>query len=309
MFIDPGYLEAFVTWDTSKDADALVQYSESPDNFPNNFTAYDPTLGTYHEVFLSGLKPNRTYYARVASRDRAGNVTTDDNNGQLYTFTTLQPKLPPFVDDIETPSVEWSTYAAEESETDWTRGAPGGGESAHSPDNCWGSNLSGGPLSQSECYLISPGILLSGGNRARCVSGTTTISLPGRTWNLNWRPWKSSRISPPRPKSCGSCPTRRRSVGRSRVGPDTLHGQGGLRRVALLPVSFEAPARPGWLVDDVSITMNTVVSGTVQITNNIWQAVFALSGPPAPLRADSGRSSATRRPDNTVCSLATPPTT
>ena len=52
--------------------------------------------------------------------------------------------------------------------------------------------------------------------------------------------------------------------------------------------SLDAPPRLGWLVDDVSIAVDTIVPGTVQITNNIWQATFALSGPSG--RTGSGRS-------------------
>lgn len=44
----------------------------------------------------------------------------------------------------------------------------------------------------------------------------------------------------------------------------------------------------GWLVDDVSITTSTIVPGTVQITNNLWQSVFALAGPSG--RLGNGRS-------------------
>jgi len=43
--------------------------------------------------------------------------------------------------------------------------------------------------------------------------------------------------------------------------------------------SFDGPARLGWLVDDVSITAETIVPGTIQITNNLFQAVYQLSGP------------------------------
>lgn len=46
--------------------------------------------------------------------------------------------------------------------------------------------------------------------------------------------------------------------------------------------------RLGWLVDDVSVTTETIVPGTVQITNNIWQAVYALGGPSG--RTANGRS-------------------
>ena len=60
----------------------------------------------------------------------------DDNNGQFYSFTTLQPRVPPWQDNMETNNVEWSTYVAADSESEWTRGQPGGGESTHSPTNC-----------------------------------------------------------------------------------------------------------------------------------------------------------------------------
>lgn len=278
--IDPGYLEAFVSWETSEAADALVQYSESPNNFPINFTAYDPTLGTFHEVFLSGLKPNQTYYVRVVSRDRAGNTTVDDNGGAFYRFTTLQPKLPPFTDNFELPSVEWSTYAADESESAWTRGVPGGGETAHSPVNCWGSNLRGGALSQSECYLISPGILLSGGNRATLRFWHNYDFFPRSEFEIELAAVEIITNITAAPTVLWQLPADA-SFGWEEV---ELNLTPYLGKVVYLVwhyflFSFESAARPGWLVDDVSITMNTVIPGTVQITNNIWQAVFALSGP------------------------------
>ena len=43
--------------------------------------------------------------------------------------------------------------------------------------------------------------------------------------------------------------------------------------------SFDAPPRMGWLVDDVSITVTNVLGGTINITNNLWQANAFLSGP------------------------------
>ena len=155
-----------MSWDTSKTRTRSCNTASRRDSFPNNFTAYDPTLAGYHAVFLSGLKANTTYYVRVVSRDRAGNSTTDDNAGNLYSFTTLQPLTPPWSDNIETNTVNWSVIAPAESETQWTRGVPGGGETAHSPTNCWGSNLTAARSSQAETYLVSPGILLTGGNQA-----------------------------------------------------------------------------------------------------------------------------------------------
>jgi hypothetical protein len=43
--------------------------------------------------------------------------------------------------------------------------------------------------------------------------------------------------------------------------------------------SFDTAPHPGWLVDDVSITVANVVPGTVQVSNNLWQASYILSGP------------------------------
>src|SRR6185295_18153075 len=35
----------------------------------------------------------------------------------------------------------------------------------------------------------------------------------------------------------------------------------------------------GWLIDDVSVEMSTVVPGVIQISNNLSQARFVLTGP------------------------------
>jgi hypothetical protein len=44
-------------------------------------------------------------------------------------------------------------------------------------------------------------------------------------------------------------------------------------------IGFEAGPRPGWLVDDVSISSALYQPGTVHVTNNIWQAEYVVSGP------------------------------
>jgi hypothetical protein len=52
--------------------------------------------------------------------------------------------------------------------------------------------------------------------------------------------------------------------------------------------SMDTAPRPGWLVDDISISVSTVAPGTIQITNNLWQAQYILSG--ATSRKGSGKS-------------------
>jgi hypothetical protein len=288
VFIEPGYLEAIVTWVTSKQADSLVQYGESPVNLPNNFTAFNPLLTTEHRIFLSGLKPNTTYYLRVTSRDRAGNTATDDNRGNLYTFTTLQPLTPPWSDDIETNNLDWSVITAEESESEWMRGTPGGGATAHSGANCWGSNLGGGGVSLMESYLISPGIFLSGGNQATL-----------RFWhNYDFLPQGDSDFQLAAVEIITNVTT---SPGLLYQMPEDFSGGWEAFEIDLTPYlgsvvylvwyhflfSIDAPTRLGWLVDDVSVTVETIVPGTIQITNNLSQTVFALSGPSG--RTGNGR--------------------
>jgi len=283
VFIEPGYLEAIISWETSEDADALVQYSESPNSFPINLTAYDPLLGTYHELFLSGLKPNTTYYLRLLSRDRAGNTAVDDNNGQFYTFTTLQPRVPPWQDNMETNNVEWSTYVTADSESQWTRGQPGGGESAHSPTNCWGSNLDGGPLSLAECYLISPGILLTGGNHATLRFWHNYDFIPQSEFDL----LEAGQLEIITNVSTAPVPIAAfqgdASFGWEQIQLDLTPYMGNVVYVVwhYVLLSFDSFPRLGWLVDDASVTVDTIVPSTIQVTNNIWQAGFALNGPTA----------------------------
>ena len=277
--IEPGYLEAIVSWETSKPADALVQYSESPDLFPKNFIAYDPAPTTGHYLFLSLLKPGTTYYLRVTSRDRAGNTSTDDNAGNFYTFTTLLPLTAPWSDDLETNNYDWSTYAPPESDTDWTHGAPGGDETAHSGTNCWGSNLRGWPVSQLEAYLFSPGVLLTGGNKATLRFWHNYDFLPAGDYDFQLAAIEIITNVSTAPVLLHQMPEDF-SGGWEEFEFDLTPYLGNVVYIVWYHFlfSFDAPPRMGWLVDDVSITMETVVPGTIRITNNISQAVFALAG-------------------------------
>jgi hypothetical protein len=44
-------------------------------------------------------------------------------------------------------------------------------------------------------------------------------------------------------------------------------------------LSLETVRRPGWLIDDVSITVTTVQPGTIVVSNNLSQARYQLAGP------------------------------
>jgi hypothetical protein len=289
---EPDYVVAWVWWDTSEPADALVQFSDSPENLsstnqlPINATAYDPTLSTEHEVLLLGLLPNRTYYFRVVSRDKAGNVATDDNGGQFYTFSTLTPVTPPWSDDLEQGPGDWTVVNAEGSEQDWTLGVPGRDAAAHSLPTCWGSNLGGGRLGLAESILVSPGIFLTGGNRVTLrfwhnydfLAGESEIEF-GEVWLF--------------PDAASSSYVTLATFG-TIVGGDADSSEGWeevtfdltpyLGNVVFIAwhyfvFSFDEFERQGWLVDDVSVEVDYQGRGTVVVTNNLAQGVSVVSGP------------------------------
>ncbi len=279
--VETGYLEAIVSLEISEPSDVLIQYSDSPAVFPDNFTAYDSSLEVYHDVILTGLLPDQTYYFRVVCRDRAGNLATNDNQGQLYTFQTLAPLSVPWQDDLETPSRDWSTYMIEDSETDWTWGVPAGG-APPSGAHCWGSNLGGGPISQSECYLISPGILLTGGNRATLrFQHNYDFSMP-----MEWDLAHIGAVEIITNFFQQPIPLEQyfdASGGWEEAEVDLTPYMGQVVYLVwyygLLSFDFLGTPRLGWLVDDISISVDYVAPGTVILTNNIAQAYYSLAGP------------------------------
>jgi len=114
IVVDATYQEADFSWDTTEPTDALVQFGES--TFLGR-TAYASALLTSHDLTVIGLQPDRTYYYQVVSRDLAGNTTVDDNGGKLYTFVTPKPLLPPWFDDFEHGSTNWSVQDADEEDS------------------------------------------------------------------------------------------------------------------------------------------------------------------------------------------------
>jgi subtilisin family serine protease len=275
---EADYVDAFISWGTSERTDALVQYGESQ---LLGRSAYVFELDFFHEVRLLGLQADQTYYYRVVSRDEAGNTVIDDNGGNLYTFRTLRPVIPPWTDNLDAGATNWTVIDGEDTFSTWTLGVPNNGweEAANSPPNAWGSNLDGGVLDQAETFLVSPAIHLTGGNRAtlrfwhsydfteksefdiielgRVLIITNTLTEPVELLSLidEASGWIEEEI-------------------------DLTPYVGNLVYIAFhyVILSFDSFPRAGWLIDDVAVTMNTVAPGLVSVTNNLFQARFAISG-------------------------------
>ncbi len=278
---DVDYQQAVVYWDTSEAADALVQFGESP---LLDRSAHDSEITTSHGVTLPNLKPDQTYYYRVLSRDLAGNTAMDDNDGNLYTFHTLIPLTVPWADHMDTGATNWSVFSGDGVESEWMLGVPNNSlqTAALSPPNAWGCNLSGNFISYSETYLISPAIYLPAGAAAtlhfsHCYEFSTQSDLDIVEYGAVLLIKDNDSTSP---------------VTLAEYSEDTLPDWEE-EELDLTPyagslvylvwnyelLSFDYTTRPGWLVDDVSITVSNVPIGVIAITNNLWQATYSLTGP------------------------------
>ena len=315
---EPSYNEAVITWSTDKSTDALVRYGESPgdDSFLTR-SAYVAELATDHSVQLDGLLPDKQYYFQVVSRDAAGNVTTDNNQGHLYTFRTLKPLSPPWTDQLEGGVAGWVVY--DNSSTDgfsnvgdggdsggdvsgsvWQFGVPAAalGIDAHSPTNCWATNLNGDSVDFSDTDLISPAITLIGGNQATLrfwqnydFSGNTTGGTDDGFGDIlteagqvaittdNGGTWNDLYTVPADA-----------SDGWEEVEVDLSHYVGHVVRLRFnyQLFSFDAVTRQGWLLDDFSVTLHTVASTVLVVSNNLAEASFTLAGPTNSVIAGGG---------------------
>lgn len=277
----PEFVDAMIRWQTDEPADSLVQFGESP---LLSRTAYNPTPTTDHTVTLSGLRPDTLYYYRVVSRDAAGNLGLDDNAGQLYTFRTRQPLAPPFFDNMDGPDPGWTVFNSEETVGGWERGTPSNGHesAAHSPPWAWGTSLRGQSYDYMETFLISPAIYLTGGNSARLTFWHSYDFLPRDELDI----WEVGTVyiitngvgTPAAVAEFGFD-----AENWNRVEIDLTPFIGHMIHVVfayqMLSLAFDAYPRPGWLIDDVSITVQQIEPGTLIIINNLVQAECILTGP------------------------------
>lgn len=82
-----GATTARITWTTDEAADSTVLFGTASSTLDRTLSASGS--GTSHEVELSGLAPQTTYYYRVRSADLSGNVSTRPDTGSApLTFTT-----------------------------------------------------------------------------------------------------------------------------------------------------------------------------------------------------------------------------
>ncbi len=87
---------ATITFTTNEPATGGTSYGTSCGSLTN--TVNSTTRTTTHSIALSGLQTNTTYSFIVRGTDDAGNLTTNDNGGACFTFTT--PAVPDFFTEL-----------------------------------------------------------------------------------------------------------------------------------------------------------------------------------------------------------------
>lgn len=279
LLADPEYQDATISWTTSELADSLVQFGESA--FLSR-TVYGRDLVTSHSLVIRGLAPDRQYFYKVVSRDWAGNVIEDDNSGQLHTFRTRRPVTTPFFEHLTDGGTNWSVFNSEDAERGWSVGSPQNDHVANTPtfdELAFGSNLLGLPADTIDSFLISPAIDLSGGNLAT-LKFWHAYDFTERT-SLDLFEGGELLIF----TNTFSSPATLRVYSESNPGwrPEEIDLTPYLGNVIFLVwhhqlLAFETANRPGWVLDDISVTVSNVIPGNIIVTNNLAQARYNLAG-------------------------------
>ena len=136
--VSVGSETATITFNTSEAATGTVRYGLACGVLTESATAAGTR--TAHTIQLSGLDFSTHYYFAVDATDAQGNLTTDDNGGACYSFST-----PNVVYNFPMNTNPGWTTAGQ-----WAFGQPTGGgsynhdpTSGHTGNNVYGYNLSG----------------------------------------------------------------------------------------------------------------------------------------------------------------------
>lgn len=286
--VEPDYEEATVQWQTSEASDSLIEFGETT---RLGRTAYSAAFTTDHELTFRGLAADRVYFFKVTSRDQAGNVLVDDNGGALYSFRTLTPLGLPWSDDMEQGVGEWTVFDSDGTQSSWTLGVPRNGfeTAAHSPQNAWGSVLKGGFRDEVETYLLSPTFNLTGGNRATLrfwhsydflQKSELDILIGGEVLLFT-----NNAAAPVTLLTLGD---EQSSWIEEEIDLTPYLGHVSTLAFHYILFSFETARQGGWLIDDVSIDVETIQPAILEVTNNLSQARFIVTG--AATRTAQGRS-------------------
>ena len=134
-----GSSTATVTFTTSEAANGTVRWGLSCGSLGSSSS--DSGYGTAHSISLSGLPGGSLIYFSVEATDPTGNLTTDNNGGACYSFTTTVAPGLVYSWSMDT-NPGWTISGGT-----WAWGVPAGAygdpSSGHTGANVYGYNLNG----------------------------------------------------------------------------------------------------------------------------------------------------------------------
>jgi len=137
--------------------------------------------------------------------------------------------------------------------------------------------LHGGAPDTSDSFLIGPAVLLNGGTRATLhfwqIYDFTSDSIEGGQLKI----LTNSQSSPILLDTFGDAAT----DGWEEAEYDLTSYIGSVVQLVweYTLIDFEQETHPGWLIDDVSISITNEFVGTLVVSNNLAAANFAITGP------------------------------
>jgi hypothetical protein len=170
-----------VTWLTDEDTKWRVDYGTDPNILtdtippPGTLSVTNDNFATQHEVTLTGLQSNTTYYYRIAATDRSANKTV----AFAPTFTVPGPTLRDTASTDFAAGTRTGTYVSETADGEVILSPSVGSEFS-------GPTLPAGwvavPWSQTGYSAIENGVLVVDGARvASCQTDANGACIPGET--------------------------------------------------------------------------------------------------------------------------------
>jgi subtilisin family serine protease len=261
---------ALVTWTTDVEAIGSVSYAESPSG-PFSETLSETSYSRQHSIRITSLSENLIYYVRVYSADRAANLAMDDDGGSCYEIRTMV-RCELFHDGFDREDAGWTHEGLGDV---WQWGVPQYGVMfAHSPEDCWATNLTGTYPGLSDASLISPPLTLKEGsgltfwhwysiNEYLLDEGQGIVEIKPK--GGDWTPLDGQTFS-------GALTAwERQEFDLSSYGKQTVQVRFRLQANQWLDFYY-----PGWYIDDVTIDcLRPFGFGVVQLDRR----VFAIPGP------------------------------
>ena len=285
--IDTDYMDAIISWETDEESDSLVEFGETPSL---GRTVYNGLYTYDHSITVTNLLPDKLYYFRITSRDMAKNASSDDNDGQLYQYRTPTPLSTPWLDDFETANSLWLSMSDDSAlqwgiPAIWERGIPSRNirdivPRANSGKYCYGINLDGNQSEVSIAALFSPAVYIPE-NSTALLEFTTAYDMIAQDDFVILNAGEVS-ISPDN----GATWTTLLSI-----SDDSTYGQweeisidiskwaGKTIRIQWYYnfLTLWSDQKPGWYIDDVSITAKNLETGMLRIGTQLSAGNWTLT--------------------------------